>query len=166
MAGFIDGCCQDISRTVEHLNRCVECFERAVFVMEFIEENKELCDRINRSYEKMITDNSWDPQALAKACGLTIMLMAKNFGFFYEKSSNEFAPLTHKNYCIDGKTGWIRLQVIYHPGHLSSKQNFRKKKSTRNVAHFLRDLFLVENARQYLPTWGKVDKSKSISTLK
>ena len=58
MAEFIDGCCQDTSRTVEHLNRCVECFERAVFVMEFIEENKELCDRINRSYEKMITDNS------------------------------------------------------------------------------------------------------------
>ena len=55
MAAFIDG---HNSAAVEHLNRCVECFERAVFVMEFIEENKELCDRIERSYEKMIADNS------------------------------------------------------------------------------------------------------------
>ena len=58
MAAFIDGCCKDISRTVEHLNRCVRCFEHVTFVMNFIEEHKDLHEQLNRSYEKMISDNS------------------------------------------------------------------------------------------------------------
>ena len=43
---------------IEHLNSCISCFEHVTSVMELISENKELCDRIDRSYEKMISDNS------------------------------------------------------------------------------------------------------------
>ena len=45
---------------IEHLNSCVDCFEHITSVMNLIEENKELCNSIDQSYKKMISDNSLD----------------------------------------------------------------------------------------------------------
>jgi len=45
---------------IEHLNDCVDCFEHVTSVMNFIEENKDLCDSIDQSYKRMISDNSLD----------------------------------------------------------------------------------------------------------
>ena len=43
---------------IEHLNSCVDCFEHVTSVMKLTAENKELCDSIDQSYKKMISDNS------------------------------------------------------------------------------------------------------------
>tara|TARA_R100000656_G_C3934989_1_gene125641 strand:+ start:718 stop:1011 length:294 start_codon:yes stop_codon:yes gene_type:complete len=45
---------------IEHLNSCVDCFEHITSVMNLIEENKELCNSIDQSYKKMISNNSLD----------------------------------------------------------------------------------------------------------
>ena len=50
IASFIDGACQDVSRTVEHLNRCSYCFELTILTMKFISDNPKLCQEIDKAY--------------------------------------------------------------------------------------------------------------------
>ena len=57
ISAFIDGELKNDAEAVSHLNNCVKCFEQVTFVMEFIEENSEVCDQIDRSYDKMVSDN-------------------------------------------------------------------------------------------------------------
>lgn len=57
ISAFIDGDLENRTEAVNHLNSCVRCFEQVTYVMKFIEENSELSDQIDRSYEGMISDN-------------------------------------------------------------------------------------------------------------
>ena len=57
IAAFIDGELKDRNEAVSHLNSCVNCFEQVATVRSFIEENSELSDQIDRSYEGMISDH-------------------------------------------------------------------------------------------------------------
>ena len=57
IAAFIDGELKDRNEAVSHLNSCVNCFEQVATVRNFIEENSELSEQIDRSYEGMISDH-------------------------------------------------------------------------------------------------------------
>ena len=50
IASFIDGTCQDVNRTVEHLNRCSYCFELTILTMKFISDNPKLCSEIDKAF--------------------------------------------------------------------------------------------------------------------
>jgi len=50
ISSFIDGACQDVNRTVEHLNRCSYCFELTILTMKFISDNPKLCQEIDKAY--------------------------------------------------------------------------------------------------------------------
>ena len=57
VAQFVDGCLADNESVISHINKCADCFEQVTFVMNFISENSELCEEINRSYNKMVSEN-------------------------------------------------------------------------------------------------------------
>ena len=54
---FVDGCLSDDGSVIAHINICTDCFEQVAFVMNFISEYSELCEEINMSYNKMVTEN-------------------------------------------------------------------------------------------------------------
>jgi hypothetical protein len=57
VSAFLDGDPKDRAETISHLNSCVKCHEQVATVREFIEENCELCEQVDRSYENMISEN-------------------------------------------------------------------------------------------------------------
>ena len=57
VSAFLDGDSKDRAETISHLNSCANCFEQVTTVRNFIEENSELCNQIDRSYENMISEN-------------------------------------------------------------------------------------------------------------
>ena len=57
ISAFIDGDLKNRDEAVNHLNSCVLCFEHVTDVMNFIDENRELSDQIDQSYENMISEN-------------------------------------------------------------------------------------------------------------
>ena len=57
VSAFLDGDSKDRAETISHLNSCANCFEQVTTVRNFIEENRELSDQINQSYDKMVSEN-------------------------------------------------------------------------------------------------------------
>ena len=57
ISAFIDGDLKNRDEAVNHLNSCVLCFEHVTDVMNFIDENRELSDQIDQSYDKMVSEN-------------------------------------------------------------------------------------------------------------
>jgi len=57
VSAFLDGDSKDRAETISHLNSCANCFEQVTIVRNFIEENRELSDQINQSYDKMVSDH-------------------------------------------------------------------------------------------------------------
>ena len=57
VSAFLDGDSKDRAETISHLNSCANCFEQVTTVRNFIEENSELSDQIDQSYENMISEN-------------------------------------------------------------------------------------------------------------
>ena len=57
VAAFVDGELANDTETFSHLNSCVKCFEQVTTVMNFVAENSELCEEINHSYDKMVSEN-------------------------------------------------------------------------------------------------------------
>ena len=57
ISAFVDGELANDAETFSHLNNCVKCFEQVTFVMNFVAENSEVCDQIDRSYDKMVSEN-------------------------------------------------------------------------------------------------------------
>ena len=57
ISAFVDGELANDAETFSHLNSCANCFEQVTTVRNFIEENRELSDQINQSYDKMVSDH-------------------------------------------------------------------------------------------------------------
>ena len=57
ISAFIDGDLKNRAEAVNHLNSCVLCFEHVTDVINFIDENRELSDQINQTYDKMVSDH-------------------------------------------------------------------------------------------------------------
>ena len=54
ISSFVGGDLKNDTEIINHLNSCPNCFEQVTTVMSLIDENKDIYDRLNRSYEKMI----------------------------------------------------------------------------------------------------------------
>jgi len=50
-ASFMDGVSTDKNKVIEHLNQCKYCFGLVCSTMELIQENEELCEELNTSFE-------------------------------------------------------------------------------------------------------------------
>ena len=57
ISSFVGGDLKNDTEIINHLNSCPNCFEQVTTVMSLIDENKDIYDRLNRSYEKMIYKN-------------------------------------------------------------------------------------------------------------
>ena len=57
ISSFVGGNLKNDTEIINHLNSCPNCFEQVTTVMSLIDENKDIYDQLNRSYEKMIYKN-------------------------------------------------------------------------------------------------------------
>jgi len=52
-ASFIDGFCTDKNKVIKHLNQCEYCFDLLCNTLELMQENAELCNKLNTSFKNM-----------------------------------------------------------------------------------------------------------------
>ena len=57
ISSFVGGDLKNDTEIINHLNSCANCFDQVTTVMSLIDENKDIYDQLNRSYEEMVYKN-------------------------------------------------------------------------------------------------------------
>ena len=59
ISAYVGGDLKNDTEIINHLNSCADCFDQVTTVMSLIDENKDVYDQLNQSYEEMVYKNKF-----------------------------------------------------------------------------------------------------------
>ena len=59
ISAYVGGNLKNDTEIINHLNSCVDCFDQVTTVMSLIDENKDVYEQLNQSYEEMVYKNKF-----------------------------------------------------------------------------------------------------------
>ena len=59
ISAYVGGNLKNDTEIINHLNSCADCFDQVTTVMSLIDENKDVYDQLNQSYEEMVYKNKF-----------------------------------------------------------------------------------------------------------
>ena len=59
ISAYVGGDLKNDTEIINHLNSCADCFDQVTTVMSLIDENKDVYEQLNQSYEEMVYKNKF-----------------------------------------------------------------------------------------------------------